>query len=89
MNDFDSLPTRTLDNGFLRMEALADAGPRIMHLSAFGSQNLLAKLTPSAKRTTPYGDYYFMGGHRFWHAPEDLPRSYIPDNDGLITEDLP
>ncbi len=89
MNDFDSLPTRTLDNGFIRMEALSDAGPRIMHLSAFGSPNLLAKLSKQEKRTTPYGEYYFMGGHRFWHAPEDLPRSYIPDNDGLTTEDLP
>lgn len=89
MNDFDTLPTRILDNGFIRMEALSNAGPRIMHLSLSGGKNLLAKLTCKEKRITPYGDFYFMGGHRFWHAPEALPRSYIPDNDGLTTEDLP
>jgi hypothetical protein len=89
MNNFDTFPTRTLDNGFIHIEALANAGPRIMHLSAFGSPNLLALLTPEAKRTTVYGDYHFMGGHRLWHAPESLPRSYIPDDDGLMVEDLP
>jgi len=89
MDNFDSLPTRTLDNGHICIEALATAGPRITHLSAFGGPNLLAKLTPAAKRTTPYGEFYFMGGHRLWHAPEAMPRTYIPDTDGLLTEDLP
>jgi len=89
MNDFDTPPTHTLDNGFIHIETLANAGPRIMHLSAFGGANLLAKLTAKEKATSIYGDFYFMGGHRLWHSPEALPRTYIPDNDGLITEDLP
>ena len=89
MIDLTSLPTRVLDNGFIRLEALSTAGPRITQLSAFGSQNLLAILPATAKESTPYGDYYFMGGHRFWHAPEAMPRTYIPDIDGLATEDLP
>lgn len=89
MIDISSLPTRTLENGFLRMEALTTAGPRITHLSAFGSSNLLAVMDAEAKEFTPYGEYHFMGGHRLWHAPEAMPRSYIPDNDGLTTEDLP
>jgi hypothetical protein len=89
MNDFNTLPTRILDNGFIHIEALAHAGPRIMRLSAFGSPNLLAVLTPKENRITAYGEYHFMGGHRLWHAPEALPRSYIPDDDGLTTEDLP
>ena len=89
MDNFDSLPFHTLDNGLIRIEALAEAGPRILHLSAFGGPNLLARLTPQAKRDTPYGDYYFMGGHRLWHAPEAMPRTYIPDIDGLTSEVLP
>ncbi len=89
MNNFDSLPTRSLDNGFIHIEALSSAGPRIVHLSVSGGRNLLAKLTPKEKRATPYGDFYFMGGHRLWHAPEAMPRSYIPDDEGLTTEDLP
>ena len=36
--------------------------------------------------STPYGDYYFRGGHRIWHAPEAMPRTYIPDGELQITE---
>jgi hypothetical protein len=89
MNDFNALPTHTLDNGFINIKTLANAGPRITHLSAFGGANLLAELTANEKQTTIYGDLYFIGGHRLWHAPEVLPRTYIPDNDGLMIEDLP
>lgn len=88
MIDIASLPTRTLDNGFIRIEALTTAGPRIMHLSAFGSPNMLAVMGADAKEDTPYGEYHFMGGHRLWHSPEAMPRTYIPDNDGVRTEDL-
>jgi hypothetical protein len=89
MIDIASLPKRVFDNGSIRIEALTTAGPRITHLSAFGSSNLLAALDAEAKETTSYGDYHFMGGHRLWHAPEAMPRSYLPDDDGLTTEDLP
>src|SRR5690349_22993 len=89
MNNFDSLPTHILDNGFIHIETLASAGPRITQLSAFGGKNLLARLSNEEKHTTAYGDFYPIGGHRLWHAPEVLPRTYIPDNDGLITEELP
>lgn len=89
MIDLTTLPTRILDNGFIHIEAFSTAGPRITHLSAFGSSNLLAVLPETAKETTSYGEYYFMGGHRLWHSPEAMPRSYIPDNDGVTVEDLP
>lgn len=89
MDTFDTFPSRSLDNGFIHIKALVTAGPRILHLSTSGGPNLLAMLTPNEKRATPYGDYYFMGGHRLWHAPEALPRTYIPDTDGLVCEELP
>ena len=38
---------------------------------------------------TPFGDFYFRGGHRFWHAPEHMPRTYIPDNEGAVLSDIP
>lgn len=88
MIDIPSLPKHTLDNGLIHIEALTTAGPRITHLSAFGSPNLLAALTGDAKESTPFGDYHFMGGHRLWHAPEAMPRTYLPDNDGVTTEKL-
>ncbi len=86
MSDFQGLPTRTLSNGLVSFEYLADAGPRIVRLSAFGSENLFADVPTTV--TTPYGDFFFRGGHRLWFAPEMLPRTYIPDNDGVTVEEL-
>jgi len=85
---FYGLPTRSLDNGHVRLEYLAEAGPRIVRLFAAGSnENLLAEL-PDLKMDTAYGPYFIRGGHRLWHSPEAFPRSYLPDNDGLMVEDL-
>ena len=84
--DFYGLPTRILSNQHLRLEFLAEAGPRIVRLSLAGSgENLMAEV-PDIHWTTPYGEYYLRGGHRLWHAPEAVPRSSVPDNDSLTVE---
>jgi hypothetical protein len=53
-----------------------------------GSANLFAEVWDISMET-PYGDYTYTGGHRLWHAPEGMPRSYIPDNEGLVIGELP
>ena len=76
-------PIRRLENRFLAVDYLTDAGPRLVRLLVAGSdQNLLAEL-PEATQPTPYGDYHILGGHRLWHSPEAMPRSYLPDNEGI------
>ena len=88
-SDFYGLPTQILENEFLRLEYLAEAGPRLVRLSPTGSdQNLLAE-APETFWETPYGRFYIRGGHRLWHAPEAMPRTYIPDNAGLTVTRLP
>jgi hypothetical protein len=85
--DFYGLPTRILGNAHVRLEFLAEAGPRIVRLMLAGSdENQLAEV-PDVHWTTPYGEYYLRGGHRLWHAPEAVPRSSIPDNSGLTIEE--
>ena len=85
--DYYGLPTRIMCNRHLRLEFLAEAGPRIVRLMLAGSdENLLAEV-PDIHWTTPYGEYYLRGGHRLWHAPEAIPRSSVPDNDGLTIEE--
>ena len=85
--DFYGLATRIICNQHLRLEFLADAGPRIVRLMlARSDENLLAEV-PDIHWTTPYGEYYLRGGHRLWHAPEAVPRSSVPDNDGLTIEE--
>jgi hypothetical protein len=88
MNDGLVLPTRTLVAGFLELDYLENAGPRIVGLRYKGSANLFASV-PEISIPTPYGDYHYIGGHRLWYAPEAMPRSYVPDNNGLTVSELP
>lgn len=74
------MPVIALESQSLRLEALASAGPRIVTLSFRGSPNLLADV-PHLYQPTPWGEFYFRGGHRLWHAPEVMPGTYVPDND--------
>ena len=87
MGDFHGLATRIIGNQYLRLEFLAEAGPRIVRLFvAESDENQLAEM-PDVKWETPYGEYFVRGGHRLWHAPEAYPRSYIPDNSGLVVQE--
>ena len=83
IDDFYGLKTLSLNSPYLRLDYLAEAGPRIVRLMLAGSdQNVLAE-TPDLSWPTPNGDYYLRGGHRLWHAPEAPIRSDVPDNHGL------
>jgi hypothetical protein len=88
MDDFHGFPITSVSSAFLQVDCLATAGPRIVSLCYKGSPNLLAAV-PSIVVPTPYGDYRYLGGHRLWHSPESMPRSYIPDQEGLTATHLP
>lgn len=82
-DDFHGLKTLSLSNSFLRLDYLAEAGPRLVRLMLAGSdENQLAE-APDVFWPTPHGDYHPRGGHRLWHAPEAPTRSDEPDNHGL------
>jgi hypothetical protein len=85
--DFYGLATRRISNQHLRLEFLAQAGPRIVRLMLEGSNDNLLAEVPDICWSTSYGDYYPRGGHRLWHAPEAIPRSSLPDNGGLTVEE--
>jgi hypothetical protein len=86
--NYYGLPTRIIGNQYLRLEFLAEAGPRIVRLMLAGSdENLLAE-TPDVQWPTPYGDFHLRGGHRLWHAPEAFPRTSYPDDAGLTVEEV-
>jgi hypothetical protein len=77
--------TNKLKNDFLEIEYLTDA-LRIIVLKPAGKTNLLADMRDASPIPTPYGNYHFIGGHRLWHSPEVMPRTYIPDTPVTITE---
>ena len=74
-----------LKNDFLQIEYLTNA-LRIMALTPAGKTNLLADMSAAPPVPTPYGDFRFLGGHRLWHSPEAMPRTYIPDTPVTVTE---
>ena len=79
-------PTGSLENEFVSVEYLSQAGPRIVRLIYKAANiNLLAE-TPDEKLKSPHGDYMIHGGHRFWAAPESPEFTYIPDDSGLQVE---
>lgn len=87
MPDFHGEPTRVLENQFVQLEYLANSA-RIVRFSPKGESNLFADLGLSPIETS-YGSFYFRGGHRLWHSPEAMPRTYMPDNEGAIVSEIP
>ncbi len=88
MADFHGYPVQSISSKSLQIDCLTTAGPRIVGLRYKGSDNLLADVADAAV-STPLGEYRLLGGHRLWHAPESMPRSYIPDEQGMVVTDLP
>lgn len=86
MNSFHGLPTRKISSDLIQLEVLEHAGPRIVRLRFRGSVSLFAEL-PEFVIPTDFGDYHMWGGHRLWQAPESMPGTYFPDDEGnTITE---
>jgi hypothetical protein len=87
IGDFYGLETRVWQNEQVRLEFLAQAGPRIVRLSLAGSPDNLLAEAPEFTLPSAQGLYYIRGGHRLWHAPEIADRTYIPDDDSLTIEE--
>ena len=87
--DFHGYPTHILENDHLRLECLANAGPRVVRLiPAWLGENIFAEV-PDFITNTELGPFRFLGGHRLWHAPESISRTYFPDHHGLEVQELP
>jgi hypothetical protein len=84
--NYFGLPTTLITNQHLTLEFLSQAGPRIVRLFLGESKENLLKEAPNESIETSYGNYHFRGGHRLWHSPESMPRSYLPDDEGLVVE---
>ncbi|MEO5884533.1 MAG: hypothetical protein ABIQ58_03350 [Candidatus Limnocylindrales bacterium] len=68
-----------LNNGQIELIATTQVGPRVIRLGFVGGQNQFKTFDETLGQTG--GDeWHSYGGHRLWHAPEMMPRSYAPDN---------
>ena len=86
--DFHGHKAIVLKNEHFRLECLAQAGPRIVRLIPhWMGENLFAEV-PKVSTRTPAGEYFFLGGHRFWYAPESLSQTYVPDGHGITIKQV-
>lgn len=68
-----------LSNGDVELIATLDVGPRVIAFRLPGGFNVM-KNYDSMMGGTGESEWQIRGGHRFWLAPEDLTRTYFPDN---------
>jgi len=72
----------------LELVVTTGVGPRIVSLRSLAGKagNLFFQFPADEKR---YHGYYLRGGHRLWHSPEHIVRSYQPDDEPLTVKPLP
>ncbi len=72
-----------MSNGDVELIVTLDVGPRIISYRLNNGTNVFKVVEESAGKTG--GDEWVAyGGHRVWAAPEDLTRTYAPDNTGPV-----
>jgi hypothetical protein len=68
-----------LANGNAELIVTLDVGPRVISYRLADGVNVF-KNYDSQMGGTGEAEWQIRGGHRFWLAPEDLTRTYFPDN---------
>jgi hypothetical protein len=76
--DLDCVP---LENASLSLLVTQSVGPRIISLRFNGKDNLFAELPDTVTERPDGKNYHFYGGHRLWHAPENMPCTCFPDDE--------
>jgi hypothetical protein len=68
-----------LSNDVVDLIVTTDVGPRIIRFGFVNEENEFKEYDDMQGKTG--GDAWrIYGGHRLWHAPEVMPRTYAPDN---------
>jgi hypothetical protein len=72
-----------LSNAEVELIVATDIGIRILHFGFIGEKNIFY-LSPEDLGKTGGDQWRIYGGHRLWHAPEEMPRTYAPDNGPIM-----
>lgn len=77
-----------IGNGSADLVVTTDVGPRIIRYGITGKQNQLCEVASESGLTG--GDAWrIYGGHRLWHSPESIRRTYEPDNATVAWQEIP
>jgi hypothetical protein len=64
----------------LDMVVTTEVGPRIIRFGFIEDENILKEMKNEQGKTGGK-EWLSYGGHRLWHAPENIIRTYFPDNE--------
>lgn len=88
----------SLDNKTIQLLISRSVGPRILSLKFADGENVFAEVPEFVVECPGSGTFHAYGGHRLWHAPEELSRTFLPDdspvdicsieNGYLVTQDV-
>jgi len=76
-----------LSNGSVELFVTLDVGPRVISYSLPGGFNVMKNYAEQLGKSGE-SEWQIRGGLRFWLAPEDLTRTYFPDNRPVKYEEL-
>jgi len=91
-NEFDTTTVEyhkkcvELKSGAFTLAVTTQVGPRIIGGFIDKSPNIFRVMPDKALPGCDSG-FRLYGGHRLWHAPEVMPRSYAPDNKPVTVRD--
>jgi hypothetical protein len=74
-----------MSNGEVELVVTGDVGPRVMRYGFAGGQNFFKEFASQMGKTGE-ATWQPRGGHRVWIAPEDIVKSYAPDNEPVAIE---
>lgn len=68
-----------ISNQIIELIVTADVGPRVIRFGFIGDENEFFE-NPEDRGKVGGDEWRLYGGHRLWHGPEDVIRTYMPDN---------
>jgi hypothetical protein len=77
-----------ISDGRMEVVVTNEVGPRVIRCGMVDGKNLFGEIADDMGSVG--GDVFRLyGGHRLWHAPEHLQRTYFPDNVPVSIEPIP
>jgi len=76
-----------LCNGETEVIVTTDVGPRIIRFGFVGRRNVFEEI-PGQLGGSGENEWMIRGGHRFWIAPEEKPKTYEADNSLVPFEEI-
>jgi hypothetical protein len=76
-----------LSNGQAEVIVTLDVGPRVISFRLEGGKNVFKNYDEQMGQTGEK-EWMIRGGHRLWVGPEDLTRTYAPDNGAVQYKEL-